>query len=47
MLETLSSTSKLAEKAFRQLVQYIKQCLEDRDVDLYAWIEGKESVQIC
>ena len=34
----------MVEKALRQSVVYLKQCLEDKNVDLYAWIEGKEIV---
>ena len=34
--ETFGSTSQVAEKTLRQLVAYLKQCLEDREVDLYA-----------
>ena len=44
LLETLGSTSQVAEKALRQSVAYLKQCLKDKNVDLYAWIEGKEIV---
>ena len=33
--------NQLAEKALRQSVAYLKQCLEDKNVDLYAWIEEK------
>ena len=44
LLETLGSTSQVAEKALRQSVAYLNQCLEDREVDLYAWIGGKEIV---
>ena len=40
LLETLGSTSQVAEKALRQLVAYLKQCLEDEKVDMFAWIEG-------
>ena len=44
LLETLGSTSQVAEKALRQSVAYLKQCLDDKNLDLYAWIEGKEIV---
>ena len=44
LLETLGSTSQVAEKALRQSVAYLKQYLEDKEVDMYAWIEGKEIV---
>ena len=36
LLETLGSTSQVAEKELRQSVAYVKQCLEDKEVGLYA-----------
>ena len=42
LLETLDSTNQVAEKALRKLVAYLKQCLMDKEENLYALIEGKE-----
>ena len=36
LLEILESTSQVAEKGLRQSVGYLKQCLEDKEVGLYA-----------
>ena len=44
LLETLGSTNQVVVKAFTQSVAYLKQCLEDKNVDFFAWIEGKEIV---
>ena len=44
LLEILESTSQVAEKGLRPSVAYLKQCLEDKEVGLYAWIEGKDIV---
>ena len=43
-MEILESTSQVAEKALRQSVVYLKHCLKHKNLDLYAWIEGKEIV---
>ena len=44
LLEISGNTSQVPEMTLRQLVVYLKQCLEDREVDLYARIEVEEIV---
>ena len=44
MLETFGNTSQVKEKDLRQSVAYLKQCLEDKNVDMCACIKGKEIV---
>ena len=44
LLKILESTSQVAEKGLRQSEAYLKQCLEDKEVGMYAGIEGKEIV---
>ena len=44
LLESVGSSSQVAEKQIRQSIAFLKQSLEDGDVDSYAWIEGKEIV---
>ena len=44
LLESIGSSSQVAEKVLRQSVNYLKQGLEDGDVSLYGWIEGKDIV---
>ena len=44
LLESIGSSSQIAEKALRQSIASMKQSLEDGDVDQFSWIEGKEIV---
>ena len=44
LLESISSSSQIAEKALQQSIAYMKQSLEDGDVNDYSWIEGKDIV---
>ena len=44
LLESIGSSSQIAEKALRQSIASLKQSLEDGDVDQFSWIEGKEIV---
>ena len=44
LLETIGSTSQVAEKAPGQSVAYLKQCLEHKEFQMYLWIEGKDIV---
>ena len=44
LLESIGSSSQIAEKALRQSVSFMKQTLEDGEVEQYSWIEGTEIV---
>ena len=44
LLETLGSTSQIAEKGLRQSIAYLKEHLMLESVESYAWIEGKDIV---
>ena len=34
----------MEEKEIRQIIAYLKQSIEDRDVEEFSWIEGKEII---
>jgi uncharacterized protein YheU (UPF0270 family) len=44
LLESIGSSSQIAEKSLRQSIAYLKQALEDGEVVAYSWIEGKNIV---
>ena len=44
LLESIGSSSQISEKALRQTIAFLKQSLEDRSVEQFSWIEGKEIV---
>ena len=44
LLESIRSSNQIAEKSLRQSIAYLKQSLEDGDVEEFSWIEGKEIV---
>ena len=44
LLESIGSSSQIEEKVLRQSIAYLKQTLEDGEVDEFSWIEGKEIV---
>ena len=44
LLESIGSSSQIAEKSLRQSIAYLKQTLEDGEVEAYSWIEGKNIV---
>ena len=44
LLETLGSTSQVAEKGLRKPEAYLKRFLKLGCVEKYAWIEGKEII---
>ena len=46
LLESIGSSSQIAEKALRQSVSFLKQALEDGEVEQYSWIEGTEISRI-
>ena len=43
-LESIGSCEQIKEKALRQSMAFLKQCLEDSDVESFTWIEGKDIV---
>ena len=44
LLESISSSGQIEEKALRQSIAYLKQELEDGDISQYSWIEGSKIV---
>ena len=44
LLETLGSTSQIAEKGLRKSIAYLKEHLKLGSVESYGWIEGKEII---
>ena len=44
LLETLGSTSQVAEKGLRKTVAYLKEHLKLGSVERYAWIQGKDLI---
>merc|ERR1712002_752807 len=44
LLETLGSTSQIAEKGLRKSIAYLKEQLKLGKVESYSWIEGKEII---
>ena len=42
LLESIGSTSQIEEKTLRQSVAYIKQALEDKEIESLSWIIGTE-----
>ena len=44
LLETLGSTSQVAEKGLRKSVAYLKEHLKLGSVESYGWIEGKDII---
>ena len=44
LLESIGSLNQEAEKALRQSITFLKQSLEDGDVEEFSWIEGKDIV---
>ena len=44
LLESIGSSRQVEEKQIRQLIAYLKQSLEDGDVEEFSWIEGKEII---
>jgi hypothetical protein len=44
LLESIGSSSQVAEKALRQSIAFLKQALEDGEIEQYSWIEGTEIV---
>ena len=44
LLESIGSSSQIAEKSLRQSIAYLKQTLEDGEVEEFSWIEGKDIV---
>ena len=46
LLESIGSSRQMEEKQMRQLISYLKQSLEDVDVEEFEWIEGREIILI-
>ena len=44
LLETLGSTSQVAEKGLRKSIAYLKEHLKLGSVESYGWIEGKDII---
>merc|ERR1712002_293734 len=44
LLETLGSTSQIAEKGLRKSIAYLKEQLKLGKVESYSWIEGNEII---
>ena len=44
LLESIGSSSQIEEKALRQSVAFLKQVLEDGEIERYSWIRGSEIV---
>ena len=44
LLETLGSTSEVAEKGLRKAVAYLSEHLKLGSVERYAWIQGKDVI---
>merc|ERR1712112_146486 len=44
LLETLGSTSQVAEKGLRKAIAYLKEHLKLGSVESYGWIEGKDII---
>ena len=44
LLETLGSTSQVAEKVLRKAITYLKGHLKLGSVESYGWIQGKDII---
>ena len=46
LLESIGSSSQVTEKALRQSVAFLKQSLEENELESYGWIEVRKLLQM-